>query len=118
MSSKGNWLRNIRFKKEGISLDHKSILLLHADLVAITCEFQKNNRRNKTVHMFSTDDNLLCLVKSWATTVRRLWNTVPQANENTRVCSSYADQGIIGKIDSIYARSRLRSIVELIGVTK
>ena len=51
MSSKGNWLRNIRFKKEGISLDHKSILLLHADLVAITCEFQKNNRRNKTVHI-------------------------------------------------------------------
>ena len=67
--------------------------------------------------MFSTDDDLLCPVRSYATTVSRLWDTVSQANENTRVCS-YVDQGAIGEIDSMYARSRLRSIIELIGVTK
>ena len=91
--------------------------MLHADLVAITFEFQKTNKRNKIVHMFSTNNNLLCTVRSWATTVRRLWNTVPQADENTKVCT-YMDQGIIGEIDSTYPRSRIRSIVELIGVVK
>ena len=103
-------LKNIRFKKEGASLDHNSPTLLQADLVVITFEFQKNNRRNKTVHMFRTEDDLLCPVRSWAITVRRLWNTIPQANEDMKVCT-YLDQGTIREIDSSYARSRIRSTV-------
>ena len=94
-----------------------SPLFLRADLVAITLEFQKNNKRNKTVHMFSTDDELLCPVRSWAIAVKRLWNAIPQANEDTKVCT-YIDQGSIREIDSTYARSRIRYIVDLLGVTK
>jgi len=110
-------LKNIRFKKDGIILNHNSPFLMHADLVAITFEFQKNNRRNRTVHMFSTNDSLLCPVKAWASTVKRIWNTIPGANGDTRVCS-YNDQGSTRDLDSNYARSRIRAIVELIGKTR
>ena len=65
-------LRNIRFKKNGILLDHNPQLLLYADLVAITFESQKSNMRNKTDHMFKINDNLLCPVKSWTSAVTRI----------------------------------------------
>ena len=59
--------------------------------------------------MSSTDDNLLFPVRLWANTFKRLWSTVPYANGNTKVV-------FIRRIDLTYARSRIRSIVELIGV--
>ena len=66
-------LRNIRFKKDGTTLNHNSPFLLHADLVAITFEFQKNNRRNRTAHsMFRTKDSLLCPVKAWASKLKKI----------------------------------------------
>ena len=67
--------------------------------------------------MFSTDDDLFYPVRSWATTVIRLWKTVPQVNENTRVYT-YMEQGTLREIDSTYARSRIRCIVNLVGVAK
>ena len=49
--------------------------------------------------------------------VKRLWETVPQANDDTKVCT-YRDQGTTREIDSTYARSKIRSVVELIGAAK
>ena len=47
-------------------------------------------------------------------TVNRIWNTVPGANEDTKVCA-YNDHGQASFIDSSYARAKLRGTVELIG---
>ena len=107
-------LRNIIFKKEGITLEHTSEDIAKADMVAITFEFQKNDKRNKTVHMFRTGDNTLCPVIAWATTVKRLIQTVPGVSKDTTVCS-YWDNGAIRQVNSTYAISRIRSVVELIG---
>ncbi len=79
-------LRNIQFKKNGITLTHDSQNIHLSGIVLITFEFQKNNNRNKTVHnMFKTNDDTLCPVKAWAYTITRILNTVPRANEDTKV---------------------------------
>lgn len=107
-------LKNIVFKKNGQILDHDSVHLLYADMVIITFEFQKNNIRNRTVHMFRTGDPLLCPVVAWATTIKRILRTVPNASENTKVSSFYMN-GQIKEVDASTLRSRLRSIVDVIG---
>ena len=107
-------LRNIIFKRDGNTVNHDSPWINYSELVIITFEFQKNTKRNKTVHMFKTNDVLLCPVKAWATTVNRIWNTVPGADGDTRVCA-YNDHGQASFIDSSYARAKLRGTVELIG---
>ena len=107
-------LRNIKFKKQGILLTINSPNLFLSDIVMITFEYQKNNNRNKTVHMYKTNDDLLCPVKAWAYTITRILKTVPNANSDTKVCA-YVDSGQVRHIDSTYARARLRGIVELIG---
>ena len=107
-------MRNIIFKGGGILLNHTNQHLDTADMVAITFEFQKNNIRNKTVHMFRTGDLVLCPVRAWAYTVRRIRDTIPGAGEDTQVCC-YAEGDEIKFIDSNHVRSRIRGIVELIG---
>ena len=107
-------LRNIQFKKDGKLLTHNSPCLALSDLVMITFEYQKNNMRNKTVHMFKTKDKILCPVKAWAYTISRILTTVPQSTSDTRVCA-YTDNGQVRYIDSTYTRAKLRGIVELIG---
>ena len=74
-------LKNIRFKKNGVVLDQDSKQLKCADIVIITFEFQKNNIRNRTVHMFSTGDKLLCPVVAWATIVQIILNTKNLGND-------------------------------------
>ena len=107
-------LKNISFKKDGRLLNQDSQHISSADLILITFEFQKKNKRNKTVHMFKTNDNLLCPVKAWASTILRVRKTVPGADGNTKVCA-YADHNQTQFIDSTYARAKLRGIVELTG---
>ena len=107
-------IKNITFKKEGITMIQGTGDLIEANMVAITFEFQKNDRRDKTVHMFKTGDNIMCPVIAWATTVRRLRNTIPDVSEETTVCS-YWDNGAIRQIDSNHARIKIKSIVEIIG---
>ncbi len=87
-------LRNIIFKKEGITLEHNLEHISKVDMVAITFEFQKNGKRNKTVHMFETGGNTI----AWATTVKRLIHTVPKVNGDTTVCS-YCDNGVVRQIN-------------------
>ena len=41
-------------------------------VVIIIFEFQKNDWRNHTVHMWSTDDKVLCPVKAAAMIVKRV----------------------------------------------
>ena len=107
-------LRNFKFKKNGRVLEHDSQGLLDADLVIITFEFQKNNVRNRTVHMFKTGDTLLCPVVAWVTTVQRILNTVPETSGDTKISSYYVD-GTVRDTDSNIIRARLRGIVALIG---
>ena len=108
-------LRNILFKKEGTIIKHSSDTLSRADMVAITFEFQKNDRRNKTVHMFKTGDKVLCPVLAWAKTVKRLLQTIPTANHDTTVCSYTDTEGKVREINSNQVKSRIRSTVELLG---
>ena len=110
-------LRNIAFKGGGGGgelLDHNSKILHSADMVIFTFDFQKNRQRNKTVHMFKTADDILCPVKAWAHTIRRILNTVPGACGDTKVYA-YNHQGKTQDIDSGYARARLKGVVELLG---
>ena len=59
----------IMFKKEGLILNHAPDDLHKADIVRLTFEFQKNDRRDVCIHMFSTDDPVLNPVAAWAATV-------------------------------------------------
>ena len=109
-------LRNIMFKREGYLLHHNSRTIITADLVIITCAFQKNTKRNKTVHTFKPGDKILCPVKAWAHTIRQTKDTIAGAGgdtmhvypprENTRnrfrVCQGKTEGsgGIIGKRNS------------------
>ena len=86
-------LRDIRFKKNGVLLTHDSHGLTLSGLVIITYEFQKNNKRIKAVHIFKTNDKILCPAKAWAYTVNYIQTTVAQADDNILVCTYYIDQG-------------------------
>ena len=70
-------LANIKFKKRDRMLNHRQDKLTDADLVVITFEFQKNDKRNRRVHMFRTDEGIMCPVVAWASTVKRIVNTIP-----------------------------------------
>ena len=65
-------LADIRFFLEGRELPHSSPFLTTADYVSITFQFQKNDERSDSVGMHRTDDPVICPVKAWAYTVRRI----------------------------------------------
>ncbi len=77
-------LRNIRFFKKGKELPHSHPSLESAEIVAITFEDQKNREKFETVHLSKSDDSLLCPVKAWAATVKRIHN-YPGSTRNTPV---------------------------------
>ena len=106
--------KNIKFKKKGKSMKLDSKNLESADMVMITFEFQKNDWRSKSVHMFCTKDKILCPVKAWAKVIKRLKNTVKNFNGDTEVCLFVSKEGSI-KITGDLVRSKLRSVVELMG---
>ena len=108
--------KNITFKKAGRILDHSVPfeLLASADLVIILFEFQKNDWRNHSVHMFRTDDNLLCPVLAAAFTVKRVLR-IPGATRDSKICSFVSSKGKISCINSSQALPRLRAVVDLIG---
>ena len=86
-------------------------------MVAITFEFQKNDKRDKImVHMFRIDDGIMCPVGAWTSTVKQLVNTIPLCTGDTTVCS-YLDTstGEVKEKSSTYARIVIRGIVELMG---
>lgn len=109
-------LKNITFKTQGRILPHSShlALLAAADLVIVTFEFQKNNLRDHSVHMFRTSDSLLCPVKAAAHIVVRVRSIINSSND-TKICSFLTETGKVVDINSAQVRARLRAIVSMIG---
>jgi hypothetical protein len=109
-------LKNIIFKKQGRIVPHSShlALLAAADLVIVTFEFQKNNLRDHSVHMFRTPDPLLCPVKAAAHIVVRVRSIINLSND-TKICSFMTTAGKVVDINSAQVRARLRAVVSLIG---
>ena len=107
-------VKNIKFKKKGKCLNINSKNLEKADLVMITFEFQKNDWRSKSVHMFRTKDKLLCPVKAWAKVIERLRNTVDKFDGETPVCAFHSKNETILILGDM-VRSRLRTIVKIMG---
>lgn len=67
-------------------MHHDSPDLRHCDIVLITFEFQKIDRRDVQVHMFWTDDDVLDPVKAWARTAQRIW-MYGHTLDDTKVCA-------------------------------
>ena len=105
---------NIVFKKGNILLSHNDPNLADADLVRIRFVFQKNDKRDVQVHMFRSGDELLCPVIAWASTVKRV-RSIPSASDNTEVCQFIDNKNKITLLQASNIRTRLRSIVNLIG---
>ena len=105
--------RNIIFRKNGKLLRQKMDDIASADYVIITFEFQKNEFRNKAVHMYSTNDEVLDPVTAWARTINRLASTIPDFSGDTKVCEFFNGKKTID-IDSSFVRSKIRSVVDLI----
>ena len=108
-------MKNIILKREGTTIGHRSEMIKEADMGTITFEFQKNDRRNITIHMFRTGDSILCAVVAWGSTVKRLILTIPNANDETTVCSYPDKNGETREVNSTQVRTRIKSTVELIG---
>ena len=62
--------------------------------------------------MFRTNEGMMCPVVAWASTVKRIVNTIPGAKEDTTVCR-YWEEGSMRQIYSTHARMKIKSIVEL-----
>ena len=105
---------NLTFKKDNKILSHTSKLLEKADLVRVRFCFQKNDKRDVCVHMFNSGDKILCPVVAWAKTVKRV-RKIKGSNPNSEVCTFEDKSGGISLISADYARTRLRSVVEIIG---
>ena len=107
-------LGGIQFKKNGRVLPHDAVDLHSADMIRMTFEYQKNDRRDVCIHMFATDDPVLNPVTAWAATVQRV-RRIPAANDDTQVCLFQSAGGITSYISSDHVRTKLRAIVDLIG---
>ena len=109
-------LKNITFKKDNHFLSHTCSLrdLETADIIIITFEFQKNDWRNHTVHMFKTDDHLLCPVKAGARVVKRV-DSIPSSTPTTKICTFVHSNGKISDINSVQVLPHLRAVLSLMG---
>jgi hypothetical protein len=110
-------MKNIVFKKDGAILSQSHPCLHQSNLVIITFEFQKNDKRDVSIHMFATNDPILNPVKAWAYTVKRVWSYTG-TTVDTQTCVFMSTTGFLQKIKANHARDHLRAIVELIGVEK
>ena len=107
-------LKNISFKKNSRLINHADSKLDESDLVRIQFEYQKNDKRDVSIHMFKSGDKVLCPIIAWARTVQRV-RKIPNSSDNSQVCLFKDDRGTISLLNSDHVRSRLRSTVELIG---
>ena len=81
---------NIRIKTGTCVVDHSSPKHHLCDLVQITFEFQKNDKRDVRIHMFKSGDPVMCPVRAWAETIRRV-QIIKGANAQSPVCL-YSDE--------------------------
>ena len=112
-------IKNIKFKKDGKILPHSSSeeILKSAELIIITFEFQKNDWRNHTVHMFSSGDILLCPVIIGTKIVKRVI-AIPGSNDDSKICMFLTEDGKITHINSAQVLPRLRATVQIMGKDK
>ena len=110
-------MKNIRFKRGSSVLAHNHKQLHTSDLVQITFQFQKNDKRDVCIHMFSSGDKLLCPVQAWAKIVQRV-RSIPGADDESPVCLFQDEKGNTSLLSSPYVRSRLRAIVAVMGEDK
>ena len=80
-----------------------------ADMIMVTFEYQKIIEETKQYICSKTEDNIVCLVKAWANTIKRILYTIPAASGDTKVCA-YNDGGNITAIDSSYVRAKIREL--------
>ena len=109
-------LRNLRFFFNNREIPHSSPFLHRANYLCITFEFQKSDERHESVGMHNTKDPILCPVKAWAYTVRRILaypNTTPDSTVNTFLSPS--SKAPPTQISSTSIRNTLRSTVRAIG---
>ena len=110
-------LKNFQFKKgrKFLSLTTSSLdALASSDIIIITFEFQKNDWRNHTVHMYSTDDNLLCPVRAGARVVKRVLS-IPGSTMNTKICTFMNSGGTISDINSAQVLPYIRTLIRAMG---
>ena len=108
---------NITFTKNGRPMPHSENDLHDADMVRIKFEYQKNDKWDVCVHMFSTDDHTLNPVAAWAATVRRV-RAIPDTTDAAEVCLFQDLQGRTTKITANHVRTKLRAVVDLIGFSE
>jgi hypothetical protein len=77
-------IRNFRFFKSNKEISISSKLIREADCVSITFESQKNDEKNETVTQQRSNDDILCPVKSWASTIQRI-RSYPSSTRNTPI---------------------------------
>ena len=107
-------MKNIVFKTKNRVTRHSDRNLTDADLVQITFEYQKNDKRDVRVHMFESGDDLLYPVKAWASTVHRV-REIEGSDKNSEVCLFRDERKKSELIQATQIRSRLRAIVNIIG---
>ena len=107
-------LKNIVFKLDNRVIAHSNKRLKEADLVQITFEFQKNDKRDVRVHMFRSGDSLLCPVIAWASTVQRI-RRIDGSCDDSEVCLFEDENKKTSLLPAIQIRARLRAVVHLIG---
>ena len=103
-------LKNIRFYKNNRLLAHTDAHLIEADLVDITFEFQKTDKRFESVSMHRTTHPILCPVKAWTkvvTHVRSLRGTTDDTKVNQFSKTT--------EISAAMIRTRLRTIAIYLG---
>ena len=109
-------IRNIRFFLNGRQLSLDDPWLEHADCVSITFEFQKKDERNDTVTQMASRDILLCPVRQWAATVKRILGH-SGANEDTPVSAIWR----YGRMEHVTSKdmvNALRGAIACIGEEK
>ena len=109
--------KNFQFKKGSdlSSLTTSSLdALASSDIIIITFEFQKNDWRNHTVHMYSTDDNILCPVRVGARVVKRVLS-IPGSTMNTKICTFMNSGGTISDINSAQVLPYIRTLIRAMG---
>ena len=105
---------NITFKKKNKILSHSSKELEKADLVRVRFSFQKNDKCDVCVHMFCSGDKVLYPVIAWVKVVKRV-RKIKNSSSETEVCAFEDSNGQSSFISANYVRTRLHSVVELIG---
>ena len=65
-------VRNFRFSIDDRNISVASREILNANKISITFEDQKNRTKVETVTLYSTNDEVICPVKSWSKTIFRI----------------------------------------------